>query len=248
MNIVNELSSNKPLGREEMHELIKKAQAGCVESRNKVVEHSFGLVLKAFGNFELYDDIAEKDDIYSFAIEGLIRAIDDFNPKKGEFSTIAVFRMRSSVQRRLFEFRNTIKIPACEISKLSKAKAAFETSLPVNASDIPALNASNSISIEGIENIIVSRKQDKVIDSVFKKQLNEQLADELNALDDVTKAILKMRFGLFGEEKKKAGDCCKLVVLNGKKGITREWERVLLKRGIKKLKGSNKLRELAMHL
>lgn len=76
-NIIN---SKNTLSKEEQLSLFKEYRKTLnIDIRNKLIEANLGLVLK-LSNFYSKDDLYEKEEIISFAYEGLILAVENYNP------------------------------------------------------------------------------------------------------------------------------------------------------------------------
>ena len=90
MDYFDEHKLPKPLAKDETFKLIKEANEGSQESRDKLITHNIRLVLYEINNrFRNID--YDKNDLASVGIIGLIKAISTFDiTKEVAFSTYAM--------------------------------------------------------------------------------------------------------------------------------------------------------------
>lgn len=79
---------------------------------NKIVSHNLGLALWAYAKFIKSYNIGQDDTYYQSAVIGVSRAIETYDPDKGEFSTYAYKWMYQKMQREYQTNNNSIYIPA----------------------------------------------------------------------------------------------------------------------------------------
>ena len=104
--------------REEI-ELSRRAKAGDERARKKLVERNLRLVVhvaKRYRGFGLpFEDHIQEGNL------GLIRAVDRFDPEKGNrFSTYATWWIRQAVGRAVSDKRRTIRLPVHMGEKIRK--------------------------------------------------------------------------------------------------------------------------------
>lgn len=109
------------LSREEVNVLIKKAKEGCLDSRNKVIEHNLGLIPKEVSRY-VYSNYAtiNFEDLYQQGVLGLFEAVEGYDPSKGfAFSTYALWWIRQRIGRYVQDNQSLIRIPiyALEIKR-----------------------------------------------------------------------------------------------------------------------------------
>jgi len=119
----------KVLPKEEQVELVLKAQKGDLLARNRLIEHSFGLVTKEAFKYKPNKSI-DPEDLFQEGIFGLIEAIRMYNPQKGmKFSSYAKFWIFQSIRRYIVNLSKTIRIPFHihdDYRKAQKAISKFE--------------------------------------------------------------------------------------------------------------------------
>lgn len=82
--------------------------AGDVRARARLIEVHIGLA-KSIANEYRHDSRVELEDLMSAALEGLVRAVDRYDPNRGtRFSTYSSFWIRSLVLRHIIESRGCV--------------------------------------------------------------------------------------------------------------------------------------------
>lgn len=98
------------VGREEMHQLWKKAKRGDRDSKKRLMEINLRLVIPTAKKYHRpgldFLDLVEEGNL------GLMHAVDKFEPAKGyRFSTYASYWIEQSIRRAVEEQSRTIRIP-----------------------------------------------------------------------------------------------------------------------------------------
>lgn len=110
MNIISiDVKKFPKYNQNELDDLIKKAQNGCLESRDKVVESNLKLVLKILHRFKGREN--EFEDLFQMGVIGLIKCINNFDVSRGlKFSTYAFPMIIGEMKRYLRDHLGSLKI------------------------------------------------------------------------------------------------------------------------------------------
>lgn len=97
------------LSNEEKDELLAEIKNGNVEAREKFINGNLRLVLSIIKRF--YTRGENADDLFQVGCVGLIKAMDNFDPKQNcQFSTYAVPMIVGEVKRYLRDNNNSIRV------------------------------------------------------------------------------------------------------------------------------------------
>lgn len=96
----------KRVSEEQTVAWILEAQAGNIESRNKVVEHNMGLVMKI-----AYKYAWVLEDAIQEGVIGLMRSIETYDPEMGAFSTYAIPWIQQKVRRFIEDTKGPVRAP-----------------------------------------------------------------------------------------------------------------------------------------
>lgn len=242
------------LDKDEEIELLKKAKTGDVEAKNRLILCNLRLVVNVAKNYvnrglSLIDLISEGNF-------GLIYAIEKFDMEKGfRFSTYAVWWIKQSITKAIICKGRGIRIPSYKYDLLSKVnryvlkkvredgmypaveEIAEELKIDkdkieeimVAFQDPMSLSASIGDDIQ-LEDIIADSGNSSIEDNIIEEIGREQVREIVRVLDDREKQILKLRFGLDGEE------IHTLEEIGETFNITRERVRQIEKKTLQKLK------------
>ena len=214
-------------------ELTIKAKAGDDEARNALVEGNIGLVrsiAKQYVNKGIeYDDLVQEGSI------GLMKAVDKFDPTNGaRLSTYSYMWIKRQIQLCFTDLAKTVKVPEYVSNNVNKVNAArielshelgYEPSraeiaahLEITERDVELaiLAVTHSISADtpiGADDEDEIHLQDTLSDEskasrndlteVADRDLIEQLLERLSPRDQ---SIIRMRYGLDGEEEMTCSD------------------------------------------
>ena len=126
---IKEEKSPNGLTMKEIVELINRYRnEGDLEARNTIVEKNIGLCYKYAGWYQARDNVMLNiEDLINDGIEGMIKAIDKFNVKKGvRFSTYATWWIKQSITRSSDNNFRNIRIPVHKVEWLKKTKRELQ--------------------------------------------------------------------------------------------------------------------------
>lgn len=176
--LCNNESLPNPLTKEEEEMCVTKLQNGDIEAKNLLIERNLRLVVYIAKKFETAG--VELDDLISIGSVGLIKAVNTFNyDKKIKLATYA---------SRCIE--NEILMHLRKVSKQRK-ETSLEKPLSLD-SDGNELLLSDILGVEA----------DEVFANLYSDVEKNAIWQVLSTLDKKEQNIIKMRFGLDGEEEK----------------------------------------------
>jgi len=255
---MQQMGKHRMLSLEEEKELAIRAKQGDKEALKKLVEGNLRFVVSIAKNFMGWG--VPLTDLIAAGNLGLIEAAKRFDPDKNvKFISYAVWWIRQAIMQTIFQQTGAVRMPVKESLFIAKVKETYEKLKeelgrePTEEEIAKRLNTSvkkvkNALSIvrlpisldmplgEGGEEDftlldVLSKKGTEDIErELIEETIHKELESMLDVLDDREKEIIKMRYGLSGEEPKtleEAGE---------KLGISRERVRQLEQRALKKLK------------
>ena len=181
-NFVFYLSNNEalpnPMTEDEETECLKLVQEGDVQAKNKLIEHNLRLVVYIAKKFETAN--VELEDLISVGSIGLIKAINTFNSCKN--IKLATYASRC--------IENEILMYLRKVSK-QKNELSLDKTLSLD-------NDGNELLLSDI----IGVDADEAYHSVENEFENQLVYQVLKSLDEKEQYIMKLRFGLMGEEEK----------------------------------------------
>jgi len=253
---LKEISRLPLLTREEERELALRAQSGDTEAEHRMVEANLRLVFKIARRYRNRGlpvlDLIEEGNL------GLLRAVRKFRPDKGtRFSSYATWWIRQSIVRALANQARMIRLPVHVELLLTRyvrerqalaQKLGRPPSLEVIAEAL-AVPVEQLAELEALRRHPVSREtpvgeegKGKLHDLVGDRPLSPDnplagllkepadLTEVLNTLSENERTVLRLRFGLNGEES------MTLEAIGYRMGLTRERVRQIEVAGLKKLR------------
>lgn len=209
------------LTAEEEREITKRAQMGDEEAKVKLIRANLRLVVKIARKYEKLGlplaDLIEEGNI------GLIKALNRFNPRLGyRFSTYASWWIRQHVIRAIDNQARVVRIPVYMSELVYKMRKITEKLMhkygrkPTDKELAKSLNVTpekyeqlklacqrttsldRPISEEGEAEFIDLLQDDEIelVDELVNLFKREEVEELLSGLDDRSREIVKLRFGL----------------------------------------------------
>ena len=258
---LSEIGKYKLLSNEEIKDLFQKIEKGDRDAYNTVVTHNLKLVVKyARVIKQSYKSNVPLTDLIQAGNMGLMRAVDKFEYKKGyAFSTYAIWWIRQSIVRHLYESENVIRVPVHmseKFTSIAKAENMFkdihgheptfdELSASVKMTkkeyklyktvntQVSSLNYTmgDDDSCE-LMNFVHSGSEDPVYEETSQEMLKNTINEVLDSMDPREARIIRARYGLDGNTP------MTLEEIGREMGITRERVRQLESLAMKKLRTS----------
>jgi len=252
---LREIGSLPLLTREEEISLARRARRKDAAAREALIKGNLRLVVKIARDYEnmglpLLDLIAEGNI-------GLMKAVDRFNPDRGtKLSVYASFWIKQSVRRALGNQSRTIRVPIHVHGKLAgldratrrlhellgraptDAELAHEAGVPAARLAKLRLAVLTQTSLDaplgdGIDSSLADVVPDEQAGTPYEhlagETLRELLREFLGELTEREAYVLRLRYGLDGDEELTLDD------LGGRLNLTRERVRQIQAAAIKKL-------------
>lgn len=195
-----------PLTPEEEKEVIEKLTAGDENARMVLIERNIRLVVYIAKRFE--NTGMDIEDLISIGTIGLIKAVNSFDFSKQ--IKLATYASRCIENEILMQLRKTVK---------TKAEMSLDEPLNVDWEGNVLLLSD-----------ILGTDSDVIYKDVEARTEREILLESFNKLPLREKAILKMRFGLYGDEEKTQKEIAEML------GISQSYISRLEKKIVNRLK------------
>lgn len=166
-----EIRKYKPFSTEQINMLVDQAQKGDIESRNKLMVHSSGLVVWIakryyFGVYRslLKSSILDFADLIQEGNMGLMRAIRTYNYRRSEFSTYAFWWIKGCVIRAIANQRRFIRVSLREQNTWRKVRRLINNFFDEfgNEPDTKELAELLKIPVQRVRAIMLARDNDKL--------------------------------------------------------------------------------------
>jgi len=267
---LEEINKIPLLTAEQEFELVQKAANGSKIAKNKLVEANLRFVVKIAR--EYINRGIEFEDLVNEGNAGLMQAINHFDSKAGvKFISYAVWWIRQSIMKALYEYGHEIRLPmnrANELVNIEKARKMIGEN-KTESEQVDEISAMLGMNKEIVRNLMnVSREMksldvpmsnsdatsdtvgDLIFDTRYKnpeteaieKSLHEDIEEALSKLNPKEEKILRMRFGLNGEEPmslKEVGD---------EIGLTKERIRQIEKHAISTIRLPSRIKKLSAYV
>ncbi|MFH1568356.1 MAG: RNA polymerase sigma factor RpoD/SigA [Gemmatimonadota bacterium] len=253
---LGEIAHSKPLSAAEEVDLARKIRQGDEDARNRLVEANLRFVVSVAKDYQ--NRGVALADLISAGNMGLITAAERFDEKKGfKFISYAVWWIRQAILQTLAEQSRTVRLPLNKIGllyKISKTSRMLqqERSDDPNPEDIAD---ELEVSVEEVKETLLCGRAVRSLDAAFKEEedhsLLDVLADErqespesevmrgclrgqidsaLGSLLGREAEILRLYFGLDGEES------MTLDQIGARFGLTRERVRQIKEKALHRLR------------
>lgn len=252
---LDDIRDARLLNADEERELAGRIAAGDKTARNRLIQSNLRLVVKIARSYQgrglAIDDLIAEGNI------GLIRAVEDFDPKFGvRFSTYAGYWIKQAIRQALTTTARTIRLPSHVVNLMARWREA-ERELRRRQGINPTVDeVCDSMRLTDSHRELVRHalracrlRSEGAIGDDDDSQLNELAADpaegveaafetkdelvdvlrRLEQLEPRERTIVRLRFGLDGEEP------MTLKQVGDRVGLTREWVRKLEEKALGKL-------------
>ena len=252
----DDIADSKPLSREREVELAARIREGDMQARDELVQANLRFVIDVAKKYQ--NRGLSLSDLISAGNLGLLTAAERFDGTKGyKFISYAVWWIKQSILQTIAEHARTVRLPLNklsllkDISKVSRRLGQGRESDPdieeiAEELDVPAeevletmLSARTVRSLDeafeedderSLLSILSDSSQEMPDSDVLQESAREQLEEVLNNLDERELRIIRLYFGLDGNE------ALTLEQIGGLMGLTRERVRQLKERALGKLR------------
>jgi RNA polymerase primary sigma factor len=108
---MKEVKKSRGMDRVIESQLISLAQAGCIKSRNKIIESNLRFVVQVAKQYQGMG--VPFEDLIGFGNIGMFEALTKFDTtKKFKFITYAVWYIRSEINKALNDLGRTVRVPS----------------------------------------------------------------------------------------------------------------------------------------
>lgn len=261
---LGEISSSEPLSSSEEVNLARQIRKGDELARNRLVEANLRFVVSVAKEYQ--NRGVPLTDLISAGNVGLITAAERFDEKKGfKFISYAVWWIRQAILQALAEQSRTVRLPLNKIGLLYKISKASRL-LQQERSDAPKpedIAKELDVPVEEVRETLLCGRSMRSLDATFKEEEDHSLLDiladdrqespenqvmrgclrgqidtALGSLVGREAEIVKLYFGLDGEEP------MTLDQIGTRFGLTRERVRQIKEKALHRLRHPSRCDQL----
>ena len=223
---LSEIAGSTPLTSSDEIDLAARIKMGDEEARNDLVEANLRFVVSVAKEYQ--NRGVPLADLISAGNMGLITAAERFDQDKGfKFISYAVWWIRQAILQTLAEQSRTVRLPLNKVGllyKISKASRAIRQER-ADEPDLEEVARQLEVSVEEVKDTLLSGRSVRSLDAKFQEEEEQNLLDVLpdenqespemdtmrdcmrdqieNALSGLVNReaeIIRLYFGLSGEE------------------------------------------------
>lgn len=260
----NDIAKSKPLKREQETELANRIKEGDNSARDELAQANLLFVISVAMKYKNRGlSLAE---LISAGNMGLMTAVDRFDPSRGyKFISYAVWWIRQSILQSLAEDVRTVHLPLNKVTLLHKISRMSQqlSSEEKDEPDLEEIADALDVSIEEVRETLLSGRKSYSLDKEFEEDderslmktlvdasqeapdanilrtnTQRQLDSVLNSLDEREQRIVRLYFGLDGDEP------LTLEQIGAMMDLTRERIRQIKERAFSKLRHPSRYNDL----
>ena len=260
----NDIAKSKPLKREQETELANRIKEGDNSARDELAQANLLFVISVAIKYKNRGlSLAE---LISAGNMGLMTAVDRFDPSRGyKFISYAVWWIRQSILQSLAEDVRTVNLPLNKVTLLHKISRMSQqlSNEEKDEPDLEEIADALDVSIEEVRETLLSGRKSYSLDKEFEEDderslmktlvdasqeapdanilrtnTQQQLDNVLNSLDEREQRIVRLYFGLDGDEP------LTLEQIGAMMDLTRERIRQIKERAFSKLRHPSRYNDL----
>ena len=261
---LGEIANSTPLSSSEEVNLARKIKDGDEGARNALVEANLRFVVSVAKEYQ--NRGVPLSDLISAGNMGLITAAERFDENKGfKFISYAVWWIRQAILQTLAEQARTVRLPLNKVGllyKISKASRALQQER-VDAPNPEDIASELDVPVEEVRETLICGRAVRSLDATFKEEedhslldilpddkqespesqvlkgcLRGQIESALGSLVGREAEILRLYFGLDGEEP------MTLDQIGSRFGLTRERVRQIKEKALHRLRHPSRCDQL----
>jgi RNA polymerase primary sigma factor len=263
---LKEIKDLEPLSNEEEVRLAQRAKSGDLNAINELVTHNLRFVVAVAKKFQKYGIPLE--DLINEGNLGLIKAVQRFDETRGfRFISYAVWWISQSIRQAINKTGRTIRLPSNVTEKMGKLyrqslelEQVYEreptseelaeishTTISWMESLIQAYSSTYSLD-DPLEDSTATRvdfitsDDDHPEKKVIVESLKEEILNVLHSLDDREEKVIRLYYGLDGDDQKNLEQIGRIMDLSG------ERIRQIKTKGLQKLRHNTRSHLLQIYL